>query len=461
MATQNEHPEPQVTVKESILVLLVVLITLGGLIIFGGLSPQVPLLVADTFLMLYGWLRRFGWGAVMEGVESGVKSGAAAMVIFLMIGILIASWIFSGTIPTIMAFGFHLISAQFFLPTVFIVCSLIALACGSSLTTVSTIGIAFMGIGLALKSNPGLTAGAIVSGAFFGANTSPLSGTTNLAASIGDVDLYQHIRGLFFTDLPTWFLALCLYLFLGLRQPAHGVANLGQLLATLDAHFWLSAWTLLPVLLLLVMAWAKVPAIPSLALASAAGLLLGWLHAPTTTLKQLANLVMNGYVAKTGNQTVNLLLSKGGVTSMLSSLSLIIFALILGGLLIRFRIIGTLIDQVEEHVRTRGPLVLATVIAAIGVNVLVGEQYLSVILPGEAFKGAFDRLGVSRLSLTRVLNDAGAAVNAIVPWSVSGVFIAGALQVPALRFIPYAFFPLMLPLVTVLGGFSRHRGQAK
>lgn len=387
MLKRNEHPGPQVSVTEGILVLLVVLTILGGLIIGGGLSPQVTLLVADTFLMVYGWLRHFGWGAVMEGIEVGVKSGAAAMVIFLLIGILIASWIYSGTIPTIMAFGFHLISARFFLPTVFLVCSLIALACGSSLTTVSTIGIAFMGIGLALRVNPGLTAGAIVSGAFFGANTSPLSGTTNLAASIGNVDLYQHIRGLVLTDVQTWGIAMLIYLVLGLRQDVHGAANLGQLLTTLDAHFWLSAWTMLPVLLLLVMAWAKVPAIPSLALASAAGLMLGWLHQPTTTLKQLANLLMDGYVAKTGNQTVNLLLSKGGVTSMLSSLSLIIFALILGGLLIRFRIIGTLIDQVEEHVRTRGPLVLATVIAAIGVNVLVGEQYLSVILPGEAFKG--------------------------------------------------------------------------
>lgn len=210
-------------------------------------------------------------------------------------------------------------------------------------------------------------------------------------------------------------------------------------------------------ILLLMMAWAKVPAIPSLALASAAGLGLGWLHAPTTPLKQVANLIMKGYVARTGNATVNQLLSKGGVTSMLSSLALIIFALILGGLLIRFRIIATLIDQVEAHVQTRGPLVLATVLAAIGVNVLVGEQYLAVILPGEAFKGAFDRLQVARPSLTRVLNDAGAAVNAIVPWSVSGVFIVGALQVSAPQFIPYAFFPLILPLVTILVGFSHHR----
>lgn len=173
MAHQEQPGAPQVTVLEALLVLGAVLVTLGGLIIFKGLSPQVPLLVVDTGLMLYGWLRHFGWAQVMAGIETGVKSGAAAMVIFLLIGVLIAAWIFSGTIPTIMAFGFHLISARFFLPTVFLVCSLIALACGSSLTTVSTIGIAFMGIGGALQLNPGLTAGAIVSGAFLG-RTFPL-----------------------------------------------------------------------------------------------------------------------------------------------------------------------------------------------------------------------------------------------------------------------------------------------
>jgi NhaC family Na+:H+ antiporter len=162
---------------------------------------------------------------------------------------------------------------------------------------------------------------------------------------------------------------------------------------------------------------------------------------------------MNGYVAHTNSKTMNELLSKGGISSMLSSLALIIFALALGGLLIKFNIIGALIDGMEKYVNTTGKLVLMTAITCFGVNFLVGEQYLSVILPGESFKSSFDRLKLPRVYLTRVLNDAGAAVNSIIPWSVSGVFISGTLQISPFKYIPYTFFALIVPILTIIVGF--------
>lgn len=449
---KKEREKPHVGILESLLVVICILIILGYLIIFKSQSPQVPLLVSVIVLMLYGFIRGFGWDNVMSGIEEGIKPGVIPLVIFLMIGVLIATWIYSSTIPTIMYFGFKIISVKFFLPTVFIVCSLVGLTCGSSFTTVSTMGIAFMGIGVALKINPGLIAGAIVSGAFFGANTSPLSGTTNLAAGVGEIDLYDHIKSLLWTDVPAWIISLILFSIMGMGHSNASLKTIDVMTSELQHGFWISWWTVLPVLLLLVMAWLKVPAVPSLAFGSFFAVIIGWLHNPIK-LNTLANYIMNGYVAHTGSKSMNELLSKGGISSMLSSLALIIFALALGGLLIKFNVIGALIDGMEKFVNSVGKLVLATAITCFGVNFLVGEQYLSVILPGESFKKSFEKMHLPATYLTRVLNDAGAAVNSIIPWSVSGVFISGTLQISPFKYIPYSFFPITVPILTIIVGF--------
>ncbi|WP_295731903.1 Na+/H+ antiporter NhaC [uncultured Limosilactobacillus sp.] len=459
--TKKEREKPHVGILESLLVVICILVILGYLIIFKSQSPQVPLLVSVIVLMLYGFIRGFGWDAVMAGLEEGIKPGVIPLVIFLMIGVLIATWIYSSTIPTIMYFGFKIISVKFFLPTVFIVCSLVGLTCGSSFTTVSTMGIAFMGIGVALKINPGLIAGAIVSGAFFGANTSPLSGTTNLAAGVGEIDLYQHIKSLLWTDVPAWVISLILFSVMGMGHSDASLRTITVMTGELQHGFWISWWTVLPVLLLLVMAWLKVPAVPSLAFGSFFAVIIGWLHNPIK-LNTLANYIMNGYIAHTGSKSMDQLLSKGGISSMLSSLALIIFALALGGLLIKFNIIGALIDGMEKVVNSVGRLVLATAITCFGVNFLVGEQYLSVILPGESFKKSFEKMRLPATYLTRVLNDAGAAVNSIIPWSVSGVFISGTLQISPFKYIPYAFFPIIVPILTIIVGFILgHRKSVK
>lgn len=454
---KSERDKPNVGVFESIIVVIAILFILGYLIIFSGQSPQAPLLISVVALMLYGIIRGFNWDEIVGAIEDGIKPGVIPLMIFLLIGVLIATWIYSGTIPTIMYFGFKVISVKYFLPTVFIVCSLVGITCGSSFTTVSTMGIAFIGIGSALKINPGITAGAIISGAYFGANVSPLSGTTNLAAGVGEIDVYEHIKSLIWTDLPVWIVALIGYTFLGFGHKNVSLMEITVMTQQLSNGFWISFWTILPIILLLVLAWLKVPAVPSLAFGSLFAVIIGWLHHPIK-LNTLANYIMGGYVARTGSKTMDALLSKGGINSMLSSLALIIFALSLGGLLIKFHIIGSLIDGLGRFVNTAGKLVLITTITCIGVNFLVGEQYLSVILPGESFKSSFDKMNLPRTRLTRTLNDAGAAVNSIIPWSVSGLFIQGALQVSPVKYIPYSFFPLFVPIFTVLAGFMlEHR----
>ncbi|MCH3921645.1 Na+/H+ antiporter NhaC family protein [Limosilactobacillus sp.] len=446
------RPEPVFSFGESLAVLVVILCILGYLIIVRKQEPQAPLFIAFTFLAIYGRLRGFSWDTVMDGMRSGLRAGVDPLVIFLSIGVLIATWIFSGTIPTIMYFGFKIISVKFFLPTVFIVCTLVGVACGSSFTTVSTMGIAFIGIGATLKINPGLTAGVIVSGAFCGSNISPLSGTTNLAASVGKISIYEHIKALMITDIPAWAICVVLYTMLGLNSKKVSLTAVHQMMHGLANGFWISGWAMLPVVLLIVLAILQVPAIPSLGLGSLFAAALGWIHAPATSISTITKTIMMGYVSHTGDKTIDTLLSKGGIASMLTSLALIIFALALGGLLIKFNIIGAIIDHLSKSIMTPGRLTTAVAVTCIGVNVLVGEHYLAIILPGQSFLKSFDQLGLKRKYLTRILNDAGAAVNAIIPWSVSGVFIAGALQIDPLKFIPWAFFPFLVTILAIITG---------
>lgn len=445
--------EPILGLGESIIVLAVILGILGFLIIGQHQEPQAPLLIAFVVLMVYGRLRGFTWDTIIDGMRTGLRAGVDPLVIFLTIGVLIATWIFSGTIPTVMFWGFKIISIQFFLPTVFLVCTLVGIACGSSFTSVSTMGIAFIGIGTTLHFSPGLTAGAIVSGAFCGSNISPLSGTTNLAASTGEIDIYTHIKSLLWTDLPAWFISLIFFTLMGLHPKPASLHTINVMLDQLQNNFWISPWTMLPVILLIILAIFKVPAIPSLGLGALSAVILGWIHNPNISINSITELIMNGFVAHTPNKNINLLLSKGGISSMLTSLALIIFALALGGLLIKFNIIGVIITKIEESVKGIIGLTISAALTCIGVNLLVGEHYLAIILPGESFKEAFDHHNLPRTALTRVLNDAGAAINAVVPWSVSGVFIAGTLRVNPLDFIPFAIFPFLVTILCILAGF--------
>lgn len=445
--------EPILGLGESIIVLAIILGILGFLIIGQHQEPQAPLLIAFVVLMVYGRLRGFTWDTIIDGMRTGLRAGVDPLVIFLTIGVLIATWIFSGTIPTVMFWGFKIISIQFFLPTVFLVCTLVGIACGSSFTSVSTMEIAFIGIGTTLHFSPGLTAGAIVSGAFCGSNISPLSGTTNLAASTGEIDIYTHIKSLLWTDLPAWFISLIFFTLMGLHPKPASLHAINVMLDQLQNNFWISPWTMLPVILLIILAIFKVPAIPSLGLGALSAVILGWIHNPNISINSITELIMNGFVAHTPNKNINLLLSKGGISSMLTSLALIIFALALGGLLIKFNIIGVIITKIEESVKGIVGLTISAALTCIGVNLLVGEHYLAIILPGESFKEAFDHHNLPRTALTRVLNDAGAAINAVVPWSVSGVFIAGTLRVNPLDFIPFAIFPFLVTVLCILAGF--------
>ncbi|NTR07056.1 Na+/H+ antiporter NhaC [Enterococcus faecium] len=450
-----------ISLKESIAVLIVLLALLGVLIIGFQLSPHIPILAAFMCLLFYGRFKKFSWDEIHDGIVKGITPGIIPILIFLLIGVLVASWILSGTIPTIMVYGFKLVSVRFFLPTAFLVCAIVGVTVGSSFTTISTIGIAFLGIGHLLGFNDAMTTGAVVSGAFLGNNCSPLSDTTNLAAGIGGVNLFEHIAGMRYTDFPAFVLSLLFYTILGQNSHSADLASINEMIQNMKASFWISPWTLIPLVILFGGAIKKIPAIPTLLAGSTAALVLSFIHEKSLTIGKAADILMNGYVAHTPDPKLDELLSRGGIMSMLGSASLILLALALGGLLIKYLIVETIVQELKEKMDRPSRLVGFTALSCIGVNLIVGEQYLSIILPGETFKRSFDEVGLSKNYLTGTLADSGATVNSLVPWGVSGTFIMGTMKVSALHYLPFAFFSILAPVFTIIGGFLLNRRHVK
>ncbi|WP_106766745.1 Na+/H+ antiporter NhaC [Paenibacillus faecalis] len=442
-----------VTLRESTFLLIVILAIIGVCIIGLGMDPQVPILIAIGVLIIFAKSKGVSWDSIHKGFQNGITPGLIPILIFMLIGALISVWIAAGTIPTIMVYGFNIMLPQFFLPSVFIICVVVGVTVGSSFTTISTIGIALFGMGQIMGYPGAMTAGAIVSGAFLGNNISPLSDTTNLSSAIAEVDLFEHIRNMMRTMIPAFIVSLVFFIIIGRSNALSTGSQINELVDTLRSSFTISAWTLLPVLTLFLCAWKKVPAIPTLLLSIVITIGVIFLYEPRTNFLDISRLMQDGFVSNTGVASVDELLTRGGIQSMMWSVSLILLALALGGLLVELKIIRTLIDRISAFVSSKGKLILMTTLSCIGVNLLLGEQYLSIILPGEAFKQQFKELHLASKHLSSTVANGGAAFNALVPWGVSGVFIAGTLGVSTLEYLPYAVFCFTAPLLTILFGF--------
>ncbi|WP_404427797.1 Na+/H+ antiporter NhaC [Ureibacillus chungkukjangi] len=431
-----------------IIVISIISIAIGKL----GAVPHIPILLSIILLIFYGLLKRVPFKVLEDSIRSGVITGIGAIYIFLLIGILISSWIVSGTIPTLLYMGLSLVSASFFYAIVFIITAIIGTAIGSSLTTIATIGVAFISIAGAIDASLVLTAGAIVSGAFFGDKMSPLSDTTNLAASIVNIDLFVHIKNMSWTTIPAFLISSVLYA--ALSPSVAGVNNttVAFYQASLQATNFVHWYTIVPLLVLVVCAFKKVPAILTLIVSSLVALFLSIFHTSLSVSAYCA-ILYSGYVSETGVEVIDSLLTRGGISSMFFTIMLVVLSLSMGGLLFALGIIQTLLSKIENLLKSVGALITGTAFTAIGINIVVGEQYLSILLTGDAFKQQYKELGLHSKNLSRVMEDAGTVVNPLVPWSVCGLFIASMLDVSVIDYLPFAFFCLLSPVLTIIFGW--------
>lgn len=446
--------QQKISTMEAVILTIITLGIMSTSIIFLGAPPHVPLLIALLVLIMYGLFKRIAYDSLMNGITEGAKVGISATLLFFFIGILIAAWMISGTIPTLIYAGFHLVTPQFYLAIVFVVCAIVGVGVGSSLTTVGTIGLAFIGISEAVDVSLAMTAGAIVSGAFFGDKMSPLSDTTNMASAILQVDLFAHIKNMLWTTLPAFIISAVLFAVL---SPTITLTNFDkmaffqqELLNTGLIH-WTSA--VIPLLVLFIFSIKKAPALLALAAGSISAIIVSLFH-QAPGWYTLFSTLSQGYVSETGVMEVDMLLSRGGVESMLFTIGIVLLALSLGGLLFTLGIIQQLLASIEQMLNKVRSVITASALTAIGVNFLVGEQYLSILLTTETYQAQYKKVGLSNLNLARVAEDAGTVVNPLIPWSVCGVFITSVLGVSTLDYVPFAFFCLLSPILTILFGWT-------
>ncbi len=415
-------------------------------------TPHIPILCAILLLIAYGLFKRIPYRKLEASMIAGAQSGLGAIYIFFGIGLLISSWIVGGTIPTLLYAGLSIVSASFFYMIVFIITAIIGTAIGSSLTTVATIGVAFTSVATTVDASLAITAGAIVSGAFFGDKMSPLSDTTNLAASVVGVDLFEHIKNMSWTTVPAFIVSAVIYAVLSPKASNFDLVAIATYKENLLATNMVHSYAILPLLILIVCTIFKVPAFLTLVVSSVSALILSTFHL-SLSLADYAAILYSGFTSTAGDEVIDSLLTRGGISSMYFTIMLVILSLSMGGLLFALGIMERLLQAIDQLIRSVGSLITSTAFTAIGINVLIGEQYLSILLTGEAFKERYAALKLHPKNLGRVMEDAGTVINPLVPWSVCGLFIASMLNIDVISYLPFALFCLLSPVLTILYGW--------
>ncbi|MFY0542894.1 Na+/H+ antiporter NhaC [Brevibacillus sp. H7] len=444
----------QPTFQQSLIILGAVFALILPAMFIWKAEPHIPLLLAVVIsATLLRW-SGINWKKMEEGIVGGIQSAVVPMMILSLIGILIGVWMMSGTVPTILAYGIDLLSPNHFALSTLLLTIVVSSLTGSSFTTVSTVGVALTGIAAAMGLDPLITAGAVICGACFGDKMSPLSDTTNFASAVAGADLTAHVRYMTRTTLPALGITL---LFFGWKDssPAADLAAIAAVKEELSAHFTLHWVTLLSPLTVLYCSLKRKPLLPTLTLGILTGLLTAVFIQQETSPARWLQVMQHGFDESFVNQTVASIVNRGGLQSMTWSLSLILIALALGGLLQHCGVFHSLFYTLLRSIKSNGQVVRLAGSSSILVNALTGEQYLSILLPGQMFREEFERRGMANKLLSRTLEDCGTLVNPLVPWGVSGAFFASTLQVPAAGYIPYAIFLWLSPLLTFAYSYRR------
>jgi Na+:H+ antiporter, NhaC family len=459
------------------LTLLEAIIPVAGLIVLiaisyylfgdaGAAGPnQVALTVATMIAVFIGWRRGHTLEALREAAVESVGSGVGAIFILLAVGSLIGTWAMSGTLVAMVYYGLKLLSPNYFYMTAAIICGVVSVSIGSSWTVVGTIGIGLMGIAQNMGLSPAVTAGAVISGAYLGDTTSPLSDSANLAAAAAGVDLYDHIRETALTSVLSFAIALGVFWMFG--QP--GDFDASDKMRSLQTTFHPSLVMFLPLIFVVALAAFKVPPFTTIFLGALVGGALAVLVAPDRViafagtgdgiprplllLKGVWLALADGYSATTGYPVIDQLVTRGGMASMLGTVWLIITALAFGGVVEKAGVLERLMTPIIEAVKSVGALVASLVGAVFATNVVTADQFIAIVLPGRMFKSAFAQRGLSPLVLSRTIGASGTPTGALVPWNSCGAYIAATLGVATFHYMPYAIFNFASPLLAMALAF--------
>ena len=451
---ENKAPRKISFWEAMIVVVFLVAALLATLRLWEG-DPHIPILAATVLAAAIAVRAGYKWSFIEEGIVDTIRMSMQAILILAIIGCIIGTWILAGIVPTMIYYGLKILSPGIFLVATCLICAIVSLATGSSWTTAGTVGIALLGVGGGLGIPLPIVAGAIISGAYFGDKMSPLSDTTNLAPAMAGSNLFDHIKHMIYTTGPSLIIALILYGVIGLRYAGKelDVNAINTLLDALGQQFTISPLLLLPPILVIAMVIFKVPAIPGLI----GGTILGGLFAALFQGADMTSIIgaaHYGFESATGIEAVDELLTRGGLDSMMWTISLILIAMSFGGTMEKTGMLHAIAEKILSFAKSTGSLVVATIFTSIFTNLVAGDQYLSIVLPGRMYKPMWDERGLHPKNLSRCLEDAGTLTSPLIPWNTCGAFMYSTLGVYPLAYLPFAFLNLINPLVSIFYGYT-------
>ena len=460
---------------QSLLPVLLLVGLLGASVaLFGDGSSsgpnQIALILSAGAGIIIGVANGHTWKSIEAGIVHGISLAMGAILILLMVGALIGSWILAGVVPTMIYYGLAVLTPAIFYAAACLICCVVSLATGSSWTTAGTVGVALVGIAAAQDLNVGMAAGAIISGAYFGDKMSPLSDTTNLAPAMAGTDLFTHIRHMVWTTTPSIVLALVLFAVIGLRSSAPtDTASVDAIRQAIANQFSIGPHLLIPLAVVLGLVVGRMPALPALLIGSLVGGLFAVLFQPAAVLAYVAQpelarpaalvkgvwmSLFDGYKLASGNAALDELLSRGGMSSMLSTVWLILAAMMFGAVMETTGMLQRIAASILSTVRGTGSLVATTLATSFGMNVIASDQYIAIVLPGRMFRAEYERRGLAPKNLSRALEDGGTLTSPLVPWNTCGAFMAQTLGVATFAYAPFAFFNIINPIISGIYGFT-------
>ncbi|ALA52867.1 Na+/H+ antiporter NhaC [Shouchella clausii] len=415
-------------------------------------DPHIPLMIGTAVAALMAMKAGFKWREIEESMYKGIKLALPAVVIIILVGLTIGAWIGGGIVATMVFYGLKIMSPSFFLVSICVICAAVSLSIGSSWSTMATIGVAGMGIGLSMGIPAAMVAGAVISGAYFGDKLSPLSDTTNLAAGLTGTDLFEHIKCMLVSTIPAFLISLIVYWFLGRNEVEGNTASFADIertMASLQENFVLSPWLLIVPLAVIVFVMFKVPAIPALVV----GIVLGFfsqIYVQGDAWSIAVSTLQNGYVIDTGNHMVDELFNGGGIEAMMYTVSLTIVAMTFGGVLENTGMLQAIVQQILKGAKTAKRLIITTVLSSFATNVSCSEQYISIVVPARMYAKSYEDQQLHSKNLSRAVEDGGTLTSVFVPWNTCGVFILATLGVHAFQYAPYAILNFTVPLLSII-----------
>jgi NhaC family Na+:H+ antiporter len=429
---------------------------------------QIALLIGMFLAAIIGLKNGHKWKDIEEGMVKGISMSLGACLILLAVGALIGTWMLAGTVPTLIYYGLSLLSPSIFYAASCLICAVVAMSIGSSWTTAATIGVALIGVATGMELSLAITAGAVISGAYFGDKLSPLSETTNLAPAVAGTNLFEHIKYMMWTTVPSFLIALVLFVILGFNvEIANSAERIEQMQLLLNTEFTIAWFTLVPLFVLLVLAVSKVPAFPAVAIGAFLGGIWALLFQQEVVLSMLSNdhgevirglmvvwtAMFDGVSFNTPNENLNSLLSRGGMSSMLNTIWLIICAMSFGAVLERVGLLKTIVSFCLKGATSAGDMVTRTILTCIGTNLVTADQYMAIVMPGRMYKEEFKKRNLDQLNLSRSLEDGGTITSPLIPWTTCGAYMHGVLGVHPFEYIFYAFFNLINPILAIIYAF--------